>query len=51
VRPAIAGFNPSVPIYDVEALENRMRAEESPVAFAALLLNIYGGLAILLAGV
>jgi len=51
VRSAIAGFNPSVPIYDVEPLENRMRAEESPVAFAALLLNIYGGLAILLAGV
>jgi putative ABC transport system permease protein len=51
VRAAIAGFDPAVPIYDVDALENRMRAEESPVAFAALLLNIYGGLAILLAGV
>ena len=51
VRSAIAGFDPAVPIYDVEALERRMRTEESPVAFAALLLNIYGGLAILLAGV
>lgn len=51
VRAAIAGFDPTVPIYDVESLENRMRAEESPVAFAALLLNIYGGLAVLLAGI
>lgn len=51
VRAAIAGFDPAVPVYDVESLENRMRTEESPVAFAALLLNIYGGLAILLAGV
>lgn len=51
VRAAIARFDPTVPVYDVESLENRMRTEESPVAFAAVLLNIYGGLAILLAGV
>jgi putative ABC transport system permease protein len=51
VRAAIAAVDPTVPVYDVETLEQRMRAEESPVAFAALLLNIYGGLAILLAGV
>jgi putative ABC transport system permease protein len=50
VRAAIASFDPAVPIYDVDALENRMRAEASPVGFAALLLNLYGGLAILLAG-
>jgi ABC-type antimicrobial peptide transport system permease subunit len=51
VRSAIAAFDPTVPIYDVETLEARMRLEESPVAFAALLLNIYGGLALLLAGI
>jgi predicted permease len=51
VRSAIAGFDPTVPVYDVETLEARMRTEESPVAFAALLLNIYGGLALLLAGI
>jgi len=51
VRAAIAGFDPALPVYDVESLENRMRTEEVPVAFAALLLNIYGGLALLLAGI
>jgi len=50
VRAAIAGIDPSVPIYDVESLENRMRLEEAPLAFATLLINLYGGLAILLAG-
>jgi putative ABC transport system permease protein len=51
VRSAIAGVDPAIPIYDVETLEARMRAEESPVSFAALLLNVYSGLAVLLAGV
>ncbi len=51
VRAAIAGVDPSVPIYDVESLESRMRREEAPLAFATLLINLYGGLAILLAGV
>jgi putative ABC transport system permease protein len=51
VRAAIAAADPTVPVYDIETLEHRMRAEESPVAFAALLLNVYGGLAIVLAGV
>jgi putative ABC transport system permease protein len=51
VRSAIAGVDPTIPIYDVETLEARMRAEESPVSFAALLLNVYSGLAVLLAGV
>lgn len=40
-----------MPIYDVETLEARLRREGSPVAFAALLLNLYGGLALLLAGI
>lgn len=51
VRAAIAALDPAVPIYDVETLDARMRREESPVAFAAVLLNVYGGLALLLAGV
>ncbi len=50
VRAAIAGVDPSIPIYDVASLENRMRLEEAPLAFTTLLINLYGGLAILLAG-
>jgi putative ABC transport system permease protein len=48
---AIGAVDPAVPIYDVETLEARLRREGSPVAFAALLLNLYGGLALLLAGI
>ncbi len=51
VRSAIAGFDPAMPIYDIASLESRMRREESPLAFAALLLNLYGGLAIALAAI
>ncbi|HWI19932.1 MAG TPA: FtsX-like permease family protein, partial [Vicinamibacterales bacterium] len=51
VRAAIAGFDPTVPIYDVASLDSRLRTEESPLAFAAVLLNLYGGLAILLAAI
>ncbi len=50
VRAAIAGVDPSIAIYDVESLERRMQLEASPLAFATLLINLYGGLAILLAG-
>ena len=50
VRAAIAGVDPSIPIYDVASLESRMRLEEAPLAFTTLLINLYGGLAILLAG-
>ncbi len=51
VRAAIAAVDSSIAIYDVESLERRMRAEEAPVSFATLLINLYGGLAIVLAGV
>jgi putative ABC transport system permease protein len=51
VRAAIAGFDPAVPIFDVASLDSRMRTEESPLAFAAVLLNLYGGLAIVLAAI
>ena len=51
VRSAIAGFDPVVPIYDIASLESRMRNEEAPLGFAALLLNLYGGLAVLLAAI
>jgi predicted permease len=50
VRAAIAGVDPSIPIYDAASLESRMRLEEAPLAFTTLLINLYGGLAILLAG-
>ena len=50
VRAAIAGVDSSIPIYDVASLDNRMRLEEAPLAFTTLLINLYGGLAILLAG-
>jgi putative ABC transport system permease protein len=51
VRAAIAGFDPGVPIFDIASLDSRMRTEESPLAFAAVLLNLYGALAILLAAI
>lgn len=51
VRAAIAGFDPVVPVFDIASLDSRMRTEESPLAFAALLLNLYGGLAIALAAI
>lgn len=51
VRAAVGAVDPTMPIYDVESLADRMRAEEAPLAFAALLINLYGGLAALLAGV
>jgi predicted permease len=51
VRSAIAAFDPAVPIYDIASLETRLRSEEAPLAFAALLLNLYGGLAVLLAAI
>jgi len=51
VRAAVAAIDPTLPAYDIESLENRMRGEESPLAFAALLINLYGGVAVLLAAV
>jgi putative ABC transport system permease protein len=51
VRAAIAGFDPAMPIYDIATLDSRMRSEEAPLAFAAVLLNLYGGLAIVLAAI
>lgn len=50
VRAAIAGVDRSIAIYDVESLERRMQLEAQPLAFATLLINLYGGLAVLLAG-
>jgi predicted permease len=51
VRSAIAQFDPAVPIYDIASMDSRMRSEEAPLAFAAVLLNLYGGLAIVLAAI
>jgi predicted permease len=51
VRSAIAAIDPTVPIYDILSLEGRLRNEEAPLAFAAILLNLYGGLAIALAAI
>lgn len=51
VRAAIAEIDPLAPIYDIASLDTRLRNEEAPMAFAALLLNLYGGLAIMLAAI
>jgi predicted permease len=51
LRSAIAAFDPTVAVYDVATLDSRMRDEETPVAFAAVLLNAYGVLAIVLAAI
>lgn len=49
VRAAIASVDRSLPIYDIASLDSRLADEAAPLAFAALLLNLYGGLAIALA--
>jgi putative ABC transport system permease protein len=51
VRAAIAAVDATLPTYDIDSLGNRMRGEEAPLAFAALLINLYSGLAVLLAGI
>ena len=51
VRAAVAGVDRTMPAYDIASLDSRMRDEEAPLGFAALLINLYGGLALLLAGV
>ena len=49
VGAALAELDPTLSFYDVAALDDRMSREASPVGFAALLMNLYGGLALLLA--
>ena len=51
VRAAIAAFDPAVPVYDIASMDSRMQTEEAPMAFAAVLLNLYGLLAIVLAAI
>ncbi|MFM8533740.1 MAG: FtsX-like permease family protein [Acidimicrobiia bacterium] len=51
VRAAIAGFDPTIAMFDVASLDSRLRTEEAPLAFAAVLLNLYGGLALVLAAI
>jgi hypothetical protein len=51
VSSAIAGIDPALPVYDVAPLDNRLRIEERSVGVAALLLNVYGGLALMLAAI
>jgi ABC-type antimicrobial peptide transport system permease subunit len=46
---AVAELDPTLSVYDIASLDERLRGEESSVAFAALLMNIYGGLALVLA--
>ncbi len=40
-----------LPVYDIAPLEQRMRGEEASVGFASMLINLYAGLALVLAGV
>jgi predicted permease len=51
LRAALAAFDPGIAAYDIATLDERMRDEEQPVAFATVLLNAYGVLAILLAAI
>jgi putative ABC transport system permease protein len=51
LRSAVASFDPTLPTFDIASLEERMKSEEAPLAFAALLINVYGGLAWLLAAI
>jgi hypothetical protein len=51
VAGAIAAVDPTLALYDIAPLEERMRIEESSVQFASLLLNLYAGLAVLLAAI
>jgi len=51
VANAIAAIDPALPAYDIAPLDDRLRLEERSVGFASLLLNLYGGLALLLAAI
>jgi predicted permease len=51
VRASIAGFDRTAPVFDIATLESRLKAEAAPLGFAAVLLNVYGALAIALAAV
>ena len=51
VAAAIAAIDPTLPAFDVLPLDDRLRLEERSVGFASLLLNLYGGLALLLAAI
>ena len=51
VAAAIAAIDAALPAYDIAPLDDRLRLEERSVGFASLLLNLYGGLALLLAAI
>jgi putative ABC transport system permease protein len=51
VAAVIAAIDPALPAYDIAPLDDRLRYEEQSVGFASLLLNLYGGLALLLAAI
>jgi putative ABC transport system permease protein len=51
VRAALAEVDPALALYDIAPLAERLRDEQSAVGFAALLMNLYGGLAIFLAAI
>jgi putative ABC transport system permease protein len=51
VRAAVAAENPSVPLYDLMTMEQRIRNSMSRARFNALLLVAFAGLAVVLAAV
>jgi hypothetical protein len=51
VIAAVAAMDPTLAVSDVAPLDERLHAEQSSVGFAALLMNVYGGLALLLAAI
>jgi putative ABC transport system permease protein len=51
LEAVVAAIDPTLPAYDIAPLDDRLRLEERSVGFASLLLNLYGGLALLLAAI
>jgi putative ABC transport system permease protein len=51
IRRALAEIDPALPLFDDAALATRLRDEEAPVRFAAVLLNVLGAVAIVLAAI
>jgi putative ABC transport system permease protein len=47
VRQAISALDPSLPLYDIKTLDDRLREQEAPSRAVATLLSVYGLLAML----
>jgi ABC-type antimicrobial peptide transport system permease subunit len=50
LRAAVSDIDPLLPTYDVRTMADILRDEERNVRFAALLMSVYGAMALILAG-